>query len=146
MLTMIASRIRALKHGGNFLYAKFQILESLGCQGWVVMPKSIKNAKITAPYCTLPPPPVWRNVYMTSSRCSCIIYYFGSKAFDRFWIIETELLEKRSQWNKSKDWQKTKKAEHRIDLIELIHCYVQNCIQEKLKKIIYFIFIEETLK
>jgi hypothetical protein len=119
----------------------------IGCQGWVVMPKSGKKCQN---HCTLlytPPTPVWHNVYMTSSRWSCIIYYFGSQAFDRFWIIESELLEKRSQWNKSKNWQQeTKTAEHRIDLIELLHCYVQNYIQEKLKKIIYFKFIEETLK
>jgi hypothetical protein len=37
----------------EIFFAKFQILGPLGCQGWVVMPKNMKNAKITAPYCTL---------------------------------------------------------------------------------------------
>jgi hypothetical protein len=32
----------------NF-FANFQILEPLGCQGWVVIPQNVKKVKITAP-------------------------------------------------------------------------------------------------
>jgi hypothetical protein len=34
----------------KFFFANFQILWPLGCQGWVVIPQNVKNAKITAPY------------------------------------------------------------------------------------------------
>jgi hypothetical protein len=40
-------------HGWSWknLFANFQILGPLGCQGWVVIPPNVKKVKITAPYC-----------------------------------------------------------------------------------------------
>jgi hypothetical protein len=35
----------------KFFFANLQILEPLGCQGWVVIPQNVKKVKITAPYC-----------------------------------------------------------------------------------------------
>ncbi len=37
----------------KFIFANFQILGPLGCQGWVVIPQNVKKGKITAPYCPL---------------------------------------------------------------------------------------------
>ncbi len=34
----------------NFFFANFQILGTLGCQGWVVIPQNVKKSEITAPY------------------------------------------------------------------------------------------------
>ncbi len=34
----------------KIFFANFQILGPLGCQGWVVIPRNVKKAKITAPY------------------------------------------------------------------------------------------------
>ncbi len=34
----------------EFFFVIFYILGSLGCPGWVIMPKNGKNANITAPY------------------------------------------------------------------------------------------------
>ena len=33
----------------EIFFANFQILGSLGCQGWVVKPQNVKKVKITAP-------------------------------------------------------------------------------------------------
>ena len=34
----------------QILFANFQILGPLGCQGWVIIPQNVKKVKITAPY------------------------------------------------------------------------------------------------
>jgi hypothetical protein len=33
----------------EIFFANFQILEPLGCQGWVVIPQNVKKSLITAP-------------------------------------------------------------------------------------------------
>jgi hypothetical protein len=40
---------QAMDEVENFFFANFQILEPLGCQGWVVIPQNVKKGKITAP-------------------------------------------------------------------------------------------------